>query len=154
MDVADETTTARSTAGSPTGELDGPAGATVGPEEIERRKQALADLITMMRPAVQMDGGDLALLSADYATGAVEVQLQGACGSCAISDFTLDDGVKLMLRERLEWVTDVVASVEEMIDPAVSAAMGKGNYVPRTEEPADPLVSAAQRRGAYVPRYY
>jgi Fe-S cluster biogenesis protein NfuA len=127
--------------------------AAVSAEEIERRKQELADLIAMMRPAVQMDGGDLALLNADYEVGSVEVELQGACGSCAISDFTLDDGVKLMLRERLDWVTEVIAQVDVMVDPVESAAMGKGNYVPKSQE-SDPLVSAAQRRGAYVPKYY
>jgi Fe-S cluster biogenesis protein NfuA len=150
--VADETVAEATDAGSTLPEAT-PGGEPVSAEEIERRKQSLADLIAMMRPAVQLDGGDLALLEADYASGAIEVQLQGACGSCAISDFTLDDGVKLMIRERLEWVTDVKASVDEMVDPAVSAALGKNRYVPKTEE-KDPLVSAAQRRGAYVPKYY
>ena len=45
----------------------------------------LQALIELMRPAVQADGGDLVLVSADVETGVVEVQLQGACSSCAVS---------------------------------------------------------------------
>ena len=50
-----------------------------------------------MRPSVQQDGGDLLLVSADVETGVVEVQLQGACSSCAISASTLEGGVSRIL---------------------------------------------------------
>jgi len=53
------------------------------------RLAELNSLMELMRPAVQADGGDLALLFADVATGVVEVQLQGACSSCAVSASTL-----------------------------------------------------------------
>jgi Fe-S cluster biogenesis protein NfuA len=43
------------------------------------RLAELQALIDLMRPAVQADGGDLVLVSADVETGVVEVQLQGAC---------------------------------------------------------------------------
>ena len=84
-----------------------------------------------MRPAVQVDGGDLELLAVDYETGVVEVQLQGACGSCAISSVTLQGGVERLFTERLPWVTEVRGSVDDSIDPFESAAMGRGGYVPR-----------------------
>jgi len=102
-----------------------------GPEELERRRVALDELLDLMRPAVQMDGGDLALVDADYATGVVEVELRGACGSCAISATTLQGGVERLLTERLEWVTEVVGGVDDSVDPFESAAMGRGAYVPR-----------------------
>ena len=54
-------------------------------EERGARLAALNSIIELMRPAVQADGGDLALISADVVTGVVEVQLQGACSSCAVS---------------------------------------------------------------------
>ncbi len=106
-------------------------GVEVGEQEIERRRAALAELFDLMRPAVQMDGGDLALVDADYVKGIVEVELQGACGSCAISATTLQGGVERLLRERLDWVTEVRGGVDESIDPFESAAMGRGGYVPR-----------------------
>ncbi|HUY30277.1 MAG TPA: NifU family protein [Acidimicrobiales bacterium] len=104
---------------------------TLDDEELARREAALAELLELMRPAVQMDGGDLALVDADYAAGVVEVELRGACGSCAISATTLQGGVERLLKERLDWVTQVVGGVDDSVDPLESAAMGRGAYVPR-----------------------
>ena len=58
-------------------------------EERTERTGALRALIELMRPAVQADGGDLELVAFDVEAGTVEVQLQGACSSCAISSTTL-----------------------------------------------------------------
>lgn len=99
--------------------------------EIEARKHALEDLIEMMRPSVRVDGGDLKLIGADYVTGVVEVMLDGACGTCAIAELTLEGGVDRLLKEHLPWVTDVKSGVDETIDPLESAAQGRGAYVPR-----------------------
>jgi Fe-S cluster biogenesis protein NfuA len=95
------------------------------------RLQALTSLIEIMRPAVQSDGGDLVLVSADVETGVVEVMLQGSCSSCAISATTLQAGVDRLLKDRLDWVTEVKGGVDETADLAESAAMGRGAYVPK-----------------------
>ena len=50
------------------------------------------ELLEMIRPAVQQDGGDLILVEADVEGGAVEVMLQGSCSSCAISIATRSPG--------------------------------------------------------------
>ena len=100
-------------------------------EERAKRGQELQDLLDLMRPAVQADGGDLALVSADVETGVIEVQLQGACSSCAISSTTLQGGVDRILRSRLDWVTEVRGGVDESADPFESAAMGQGAWVPK-----------------------
>ncbi len=94
------------------------------------RLAALMGVIELMRPAVQSDGGDLALVSADVETGVVEVQLQGACSSCAVSSSTLQGGVDRILRGRLDWVTEVIGGVDDSIDPFASESMGRGGYVP------------------------
>ncbi len=99
----------------------------------DERAQRLADLtelIDLIRPAVQADGGDLVLVSADVETGVVEVQLQGSCSSCAISSTTLQAGVERILTERLDWVSEVFGGVDEDIDLETSAAMGRGGYTP------------------------
>ena len=101
--------------------------------ERDRRKEALDDLVELMRPAVQADGGDIALVEVDYDAGVVELQLQGACGSCAISAVTLQGGVERLLKERLAWVTEVKGGVDDSLDPFESAAMGRGGYIPRWE---------------------
>jgi Fe-S cluster biogenesis protein NfuA len=95
------------------------------------RLDALTELIDLIRPAVQADGGDLALMHADVETGVVEVQLQGSCSSCAVSSTTLQAGVSRILRDRLDWVTEVTGGVDESMDYEESSAMGRGGYVPR-----------------------
>jgi Fe-S cluster biogenesis protein NfuA len=100
-------------------------------EERSRRSDDLKALIELMRPAVQSDGGDLELVAFDVEAGTVEVQLQGACSSCAISSATLQGGVERILKSRLDWVTDVQGGVDESADPFESASLGQGGYVPK-----------------------
>jgi Fe-S cluster biogenesis protein NfuA len=99
-------------------------------ERTEREEQLRA-LVDLMRPAVQADGGDLELVSFDVERGTVEVQLRGACSSCAISSATLQGGVERILRARLAWVTEVTGGVDESVDYEDSLALGRGAYVPR-----------------------
>ena len=101
--------------------------------DLERasRLSALNALLELMRPSVQADGGDLVLIRCDVETGVVEVQLQGACSSCAISSDTLQGGVTRILKDRLKWVTEVVGGVDESMDPEDSSLLGTGAYVPR-----------------------
>jgi len=99
-------------------------------DERAQRLANLNELIDLIRPAVQADGGDLVLLSADVESGVVDVQLQGSCSSCAISSTTLQAGVERILKERLDWVSEVFGSVDDDIDYETSAAMGRGGYRP------------------------
>ena len=132
--VVEATAAATSTESAVTPDADAPAPVQRGlldPDEVTKRATDLAELIEVMRPAVQMDGGDLQVVDVDFDAGVVEVQLQGACGSCAISSTTLKGGVERLLMERLEWVTEVRGGVDESVDPFESAALGRGAYVPR-----------------------
>ena len=99
-------------------------------QERSDRLQQLQGIMDLMRPAVQADGGDLVLVRADVETGVVEVQLQGACSSCAISSATLSGGVERILRERLAWVTEVIGGLDESLSLDESASLGSGGYVP------------------------
>jgi Fe-S cluster biogenesis protein NfuA len=94
------------------------------------RLAKLQGIMDLMRPAVQADGGDLVLVRADVETGVVEVELQGACSSCAISEATLSGGVERILRERLPWVTEVIGGLDDTLDYDESSALGSGGYVP------------------------
>ncbi len=98
--------------------------------ERAERLSKLQGVMDLMRPAVQADGGDLVLVRADVETGVVEVQLQGACGSCAISGATLQGGVERILRERLPWVTEVMGDVDDSLSYEESSSLGTGGYVP------------------------
>ena len=98
--------------------------------EAERYRE-VAELVEMIRPAVQADGGDLVLVGVDAAEGIVDVELQGSCSSCAISSFTLQAGIERIIRGRLDWVTEIRGGVDESIDFESSYSMGRGGYVPR-----------------------
>jgi Fe-S cluster biogenesis protein NfuA len=101
------------------------------PDEVRRQRLAdLEELVDLIRPAVQSDGGDLVLVSADVVSGVVEVQLQGACSSCAVSATTLQAGVERILRDRLDWVTEVIGGVDDDLDWETSSAMGRGGWTP------------------------
>ncbi len=65
------------------------------------------EALDLIRPAIQMDGGDITLES--VRAGTVTVQLVGTCESCPISPVTLKAGVERILRERVPGVTEVVA---------------------------------------------
>jgi len=65
------------------------------------------EALELIRPAIQMDGGDIRLES--VVDGTVTVQLLGVCESCPISPVTLKSGVERILRDRVPEVTDVVA---------------------------------------------
>jgi Fe-S cluster biogenesis protein NfuA len=95
------------------------------------REQELADLIEAVRPAVQADGGDIELLGADVEAGTVRIQLTGACGSCSISTLTLEAGLARILKERLEWVREVLGGVDESLTYEESAALGRGAWASR-----------------------
>ncbi|HXZ62227.1 MAG TPA: NifU family protein [Acidimicrobiales bacterium] len=100
-------------------------------DERADRLEKLQALMDLMRPAVQADGGDLVLVRADVETGVVEVQLEGACSSCAVSSATLSGGVERILRERLPWVTEVIGGIDDSLSFDESAALGAGGYIPR-----------------------
>jgi Fe-S cluster biogenesis protein NfuA len=94
------------------------------------RLSKLHSIIDLMRPAVQADGGDLVLIRADVESGVVEVQLQGACSSCAVSSATLSGGVERILRDRLPWLTEVIGGLDDALSEDESASLGSGGYVP------------------------
>jgi Fe-S cluster biogenesis protein NfuA len=90
-----------------------------------RRLQELSEVLEVIRPVIAADGGSLDLLAVDVATGVVRLQLSGACGSCAVSASTLNDGVDRIIRGRLDWVTEVEGVVEE------SDVTGLGGWSPK-----------------------
>ena len=106
------------------------AASQLSEDERSDRLAKLQGIMDLMRPAVQADGGDLVLVRADVETGVVEVELQGACSSCAISEATLSGGVERILRERLPWVTEVIGGLDDTLDYDESSALGSGGYVP------------------------
>lgn len=65
------------------------------------------EALELIRPAIQLDGGDIQLESVEG--GVVTVQLFGTCETCPISPVTLKQGVERLLQERVPGVSEVVA---------------------------------------------
>ncbi len=66
-------------------------------------------VLEKVRPYIQSDGGDIALVSVDEASGVVKVTLSGACGTCPSSTATLKGGVERMMRAEIPEIKEVVA---------------------------------------------
>ncbi len=71
-------------------------------------KSRVAEVLELIRPAVQEDGGDIELVEVCN-DGTVTIRFLGACIGCPSSEITLRDGIARNLRERVPEVTDVVA---------------------------------------------
>jgi Fe-S cluster biogenesis protein NfuA len=71
-------------------------------------ESAIVEAIDAIRPALQMDGGDIELVGVNE-EGVVQVKLTGACDSCSISWLTLKGGVERVLKQRVPGVTAVEA---------------------------------------------
>ncbi|MFP5319760.1 MAG: NifU family protein [Acidimicrobiia bacterium] len=65
--------------------------------------------IDAIRPALQMDGGDVTLVNVDEETGVVDIELIGACVGCPASTMTLKAGIERILKDRVPGITEVNA---------------------------------------------
>ena len=71
---------------------------------VEKRVEAALEEV---RPALQMDGGDVELVGVDG--GVVSVRLLGACGGCPMATMTLVGFVEERLRQRVPEIRSVVS---------------------------------------------
>lgn len=93
--------------------------------DADKRVRGLVDVVEVIQPVIAADGGSLDVLGVDVATGVVRLRLSGACGSCAVSAATLNDGIDRIMKQRLDWVTEIIGTIEESDD------MGLGGWVPK-----------------------
>jgi len=74
----------------------------------EEINQKVINILDQVRPYLQQDGGDLRFIElTDDMT--VNVELTGACGTCAFSTMTLKNGVEATLKKALPEIKEVVA---------------------------------------------
>jgi Fe-S cluster biogenesis protein NfuA len=70
-------------------------------------RERVQNVINLIRPAVQADGGDIELVDVTDA-GVVQIRFHGACHGCPSSHMTLQTGIERNLREQIPEVTQVV----------------------------------------------
>ena len=60
-----------------------------------------------IRPFLQSDGGDIALLSIEN-DNLVRVQLEGACVGCSVNQMTLKSGVEMTIKKYAPQIEQVI----------------------------------------------
>jgi Fe-S cluster biogenesis protein NfuA len=73
-------------------------------ENLEDRVSKILDTI---RPMLVADGGNVELVSVQ--DGVVRLQLQGACGSCPMSQMTLKMGIERELKRQIPEIKEVIS---------------------------------------------
>lgn len=81
--------------------------ASTTPDNGDVDLELLESTLDYIRPAIQMDGGDIVLLGID--DGVVNLQMVGACGGCPLSMMTLKAGIERILKDRVPGVESVNA---------------------------------------------
>jgi NFU1 iron-sulfur cluster scaffold homolog, mitochondrial len=76
--------------------------------EIAKKVKELID--TYVKPAVEMDGGNIEFKAFDK--GKVYVVMQGSCSGCPSSSVTLKSGIEGMLKRMVPEVTEVIQEME------------------------------------------
>ncbi|HEY9686063.1 MAG TPA: NifU family protein [Coleofasciculaceae cyanobacterium] len=77
-------------------------------EQVQIDRDKVQEVLNMLRPYLQADGGDVELLDITP-DGVVQVRLQGACGSCPSSTYTLKMGIEEQLKQYVPGVKEVVS---------------------------------------------
>ncbi|MEN6372345.1 MAG: NifU family protein [Armatimonadota bacterium] len=70
-------------------------------------KQKVEESLAAIRPALQLDGGDVELI--DVVDGVVKVKLQGACHGCPMAQMTLQMGIERKLKQDVPEIKNVEA---------------------------------------------
>ncbi|RMF94009.1 MAG: NifU family protein [Candidatus Schekmanbacteria bacterium] len=69
--------------------------------------EKVKSVIDKIRPRLQMDGGDIELVSIE--DNVVKVKLQGACHGCPGAQMTLKMGVERMIKEEVPEIKEVIS---------------------------------------------
>ena len=70
-------------------------------------RERVEQVINRIRPAVQMDGGDIELV--DVVDGIVKLRLVGSCHGCPSSMMTLQAGIERAIRAEVPEIKGVEA---------------------------------------------
>lgn len=71
-------------------------------------REKIQEALDQIRPAIQMDGGDVELVDVTE-DNIVQVRLMGACHGCPMSLLTLQAGIERVIRARVPEIQGVEA---------------------------------------------
>lgn len=72
-------------------------------------KEKIEAILDMVRPSLQMDGGDVSFVNFNEKTGVLQVRLEGHCAHCPMSSITLKQGIEAEIKSQLPEVKSVEA---------------------------------------------
>ena len=75
-------------------------------EEKISNEEKIINVINMLRPYINADGGDIEYLK--YEDNIVYVKLRGACAGCAYRDDTINDFVLRTIQNEVPEVQDII----------------------------------------------
>lgn len=70
-------------------------------------KQSVENALEEIRPFLQNDGGDIALIDIEN-DEIVKVQLMGTCVGCSVNQMTLKSGVEMTIKKHAPQIKSVV----------------------------------------------
>lgn len=71
-------------------------------------KEKVNEIIDKIRPGLQADGGDVEIVNITD-DGVIEVELQGACAGCPMSQLTIKNGIERTLKQEIPEIKEVKA---------------------------------------------
>lgn len=77
-------------------------------ETVAIDKDKVQEVLNMLRPYLQADGGDVELVDITP-DGVIQLRLQGACGTCPSSTYTLKMGIEEQMKQYIPGVKEVVS---------------------------------------------
>jgi Fe-S cluster biogenesis protein NfuA len=77
-------------------------------ETVAIDREKVVQVLNMLRPYLQADGGDVELVDIT-SDGVVQLRLQGACGTCPSSTYTLKMGIEEQMKQYVPGVKEVVS---------------------------------------------
>lgn len=82
-------------------------------EKLEFNEKNVDTVLDEIRPYLISDGGNVSVHNVDTETRSVYLILEGACGSCASSTITMQQGIERILKENFENIGEVAQVVLE-----------------------------------------
>ena len=70
-------------------------------------KERVEEVLNLVRPAIQADGGDVELVKIRE-DNVIEVNMTGACGTCPMAIYTLKAGIERVLKEQIPEIKEVI----------------------------------------------
>jgi Fe-S cluster biogenesis protein NfuA len=71
------------------------------PDAVAKTEQRILEVLEVVRPYLQQDGGDVEFVSWVPDDHIVSIRFLGACATCSLNIMTLQAGIQAMMKEEI-----------------------------------------------------